>query len=349
MRCLTLADELRARECELRFIAAAAPVELVDRIERAGHELRPIEPSDRGADAPGWDSSTAGPDEQRADAAATLEALGGWRADWLVVDHYRFDEHWQREVRRAGARLLVIDDLANRRHDCDILVDHTVGREAGDYRRLVPGTTELLLGSSYALLRPEFAAVRHRALQRRRSAGSERLLLTLGSTDVDGLTAKVLDSLVAQGIEASIDVVLGSAATPSFERTTELAREHSRIAVHCSPPSMAELMARADLAIGAAGTTSWERCCLGLPSVTLVVADNQRTIARNLEQAGAITVMPDWTAVAGAVRELLADSLRLQQMSAAAATLVDGHGAQRVAAAMLEDSPASTAGTRGVR
>jgi len=348
MRCLALADVLTGRGCEVRFVTAAMPTDLIDLIEVAGHEVRMIEPSDSGADRPDWDRTSAAPDEQQSDAAATLAALGDWRADWLAADNYRFDEHWEREARGSGARLLVVDDLANRRHDCDMLLDHTAGREADEYRPFVPDDAELLIGADFALLRPEFEAARPRSLERRRSARPDRLLVSLGSTDIGGLTAKVLEALVQEGIGAHIDVVLGSEAAPSLPRVSKLADAHSNITLHHRPESMAGLMAAADLAVGAAGTTSWERCCLGLPSVTLIIADNQQTVARNLETLDAIIAVPDWTEVAPAVRDLLSNPRRLQEMSAVAAAIVDGKGAQRVAVALLGD-PVPAADTPSLR
>ncbi len=338
MRCLTLADALKERGCELRFVAVSMLKHLIARIEEAGHELRFINPSDSGVNELGWDLSTASPGDQRHDATATMASLGGWQPDWLVVDHYRFDAHWERLVRKGGTKLLAIDDLAKRRHDCDILIDQTVGRQQHDYRALVPKQTELLIGSNYALLRPEFMRARPAAAERRALSGSvQRILLSLGMTDVGGMTENALAQALTAAPRCAIDVVLGSAA-PSLEQVRRLADTYDRVTLHIDSEAMWDLMSAADLAIGAAGTTAWERCCLGLPTVTIALAPNQRTIADKLTEAGAIRLVDknDERGISNAIVRLVADSRLRREMSANALQLCDGRGTRRVADRVLK-------------
>lgn len=327
MRCLALADMLAARGGRVTFVAAAMLPGLADRIRAGGHGFAPIAPAAQGAEDADWDSRVLPADAQRHDARATLAAAGA--ADLTIVDHYRLDAEWERAVRPG--RLLVIDDLANRPHDCDILLDQTFGVPAQRYAGLTNAGCTLLTGSAYALLRPEFAAARPAALRRRRDAGTVgRILISLGSTDIGGITETMVSALLEAGIDSALDVVLPATA-PSLAPLRARAKADPRISLHIDSDAMADLMSRADLAIGAAGTTSWERCCLGLPTITLVLADNQREVARQLAAAdAAIAVATPQEAAARAVA-LARDPAPLGRMAAACAAIVDGAGTRRVA------------------
>lgn len=334
MRCLTLADELNRQGCSVRFVSVLMPSELVGRAREAGYDLDLIQSFDSGAGQPGWDRAAADAGEQLRDAAATLQAVAASGADWIVVDSYRLDETWERETRTSGAKLLVIDDLANRPHDCDILVDQTLGRDRSDYSALVPSHCTILAGSRYALLRPEFAAARPRSLLRRRKGGPvENLLISLGATDIGGATAPILDAMLGARVDCSIDVVLGANA-PSLAHVEMCANRDSRVRLHVARRNMADLTASADLAIGAAGTSSWERCCLGIPSVLLMLAENQQLVGRKLGEAGAAIAVSRWEDTIPAALRLMEDSHARALMSAAAAAVIDGRGAGEVADAV---------------
>lgn len=335
MRCLTLANALAERGSEVVFVCAQLVDGMADHLRGAGHRLVLIDPLTNEAAGPGWDSAIHAVDAQREDARRTLEAIGVEKADWLVVDHYRLDRHWEQPARAGAASLMVIDDLAERPHDCDLLLDQTFGRSPQDYEGLVPSTCRVLAGAIYALLRPEFAAWREGALARRETARpAQRLLISLGTTDLSGITERVLSLLINAGIDCPIDVVLGPSA-PSFPSVQTAARSYSNIQLHVDVRDMAPLIAAADLAIGAAGTTSWERCCLGLPSVVLVLADNQRLVAEKLAEVGAVVVAPGEHALPQIVRDLSNNAEARLLMTAAAAAIADGGGAARIAELML--------------
>lgn len=327
MRCLALADMLAARTARVTFVAAAMLPGLADRIRAGGYRFERITPAADDADDADWDSRVLPARAQRDDARATLAAAGA--ADLTIVDHYRLDAEWERAVRPG--RLLVIDDLANRPHDCDILLDQTFGVSAHRYAGLTNADCTLLTGSAYALLRPEFAAARPAALRRRRDARTlERILISLGSTDIGRITERTVSALLEAGMDCALDVVLPASA-PSLPPLRARAQADPRISLHIDSDAMADLMSGADLAIGAAGTTSWERCCLGLPTVTLILADNQREVARQLAAAeAAIAVATPQEAAARAVA-LAHDPAPLGRMVAACAAIVDGGGTPRVA------------------
>ena len=338
MRCLTLADELRRHGAEVVFVCAELTGPLADRIIAAGHGLERIDPASA-APPPGisWDSAVMGAAAQRLDAQRTLAVLGGRQPNWVIVDHYRLDREWDAATRSGAARVAVIDDLANRPHDCDLLHDQTVGRDAAEYRPLVPEAAELLVGSHYALLRPEFEQARPQALERRGKGGPvRRILVSLGLTDVGGMTPDALEQTLAGAPDVAIDVVLGSAA-PSLHKVKDLVAEHPRVALHVDSTQMASLMLSADLAIGAAGTSSWERCCLGLPTVTLVLAPNQGAIAEKLADAGAVhrPDAPGADGVGDAVRRLLTDEAYRSAIADNALRVCDGGGTRRVAERLL--------------
>ncbi|MEP9357616.1 UDP-2,4-diacetamido-2,4,6-trideoxy-beta-L-altropyranose hydrolase [Sphingomonas sp. KR3-1] len=346
MRCLTLAARLLAAGWGVTFIAAAITEPLRALLGDAGVRLIEIEPV-RGSsrDASDWDRANWPEPMQLEDAARTAACLSGLRCDWLVLDHYGLDRCWEAALRSHAGRIAVIDDLANRPHDCELLLDQTYGREDADYRPLVGPDTELLIGARYALLRPEFARARPEALARHLQAGRvDRVLISLGMTDVGALTEVVARAALAV-TEAQIDIVLGSAA-PTLPALLAFAAESPRVTLHVDTDRVCALMVEADLAIGAAGTTSWERCCLGLPALTFAIAGNQRTIASKLAAAGAIDLIrdTDFAGIEAAISRLAGDSGYRAELARASAAICDGTGASAVAARLLEGIDASSMG-----
>jgi UDP-2,4-diacetamido-2,4,6-trideoxy-beta-L-altropyranose hydrolase len=328
MRCLTLADALAERGAQATFVTASMPEVLADRISASGHSLVRIPASSeqerQGYD---WHEQPLDDEAQRADVEASTGAIGS--TDWLVIDHYLLDIRWHAASRSFAGRVLVIDDLANRQYDCDLLLDQTHGRSPADYRPLLPDHTKIAAGSAYALLRPEFARERPAALRGRREAGLvRRIVVSLGTTDPGSITAAIVERVLHAAAKAEIDVVLGPDA-PSLPHVRDVASANSRVTIHIGTNRMAELMRDADLAVGAAGATSWERCCLGLPSIAFVLADNQRKIAQGLAEAGA-HIVTDETGLEGALKRLLTDGDLRQRMSAAAFAITDGLGASRM-------------------
>lgn len=267
------------------------------------------------------------------DVQACKPILAAWQPDWLIVDHYALDHQWESAVIPPDCRLMAIDDLADRRHECDLLLDQTFGRKSEDYCAWVPEDCQLLCGSQYALLRPEFAALRPYSLQRRAKPLLSKLLITMGGVDKDNATGQVLEALRACSLpaELTITVVMGVTAPwlAEVERLAQRMPWPTKVLVGVS--QMAQLMADSDLAIGAAGATSWERCCLGLPTVMLVLAENQRLIARALSCAGA-AYMVDLQRLKHEplISSEQAASEALSAMSLAAASIVDGSGLSKV-------------------
>lgn len=338
MRCLALADALCAMGAECRFICREHPGNLIELIRGQGHAVHPLPccstSSEMGA-FPSTHSAWLGC-SQLDDAAASAALLTEWSVDWLIVDHYALDSCWEEVLQSHCRQLMVIDDLADRPHRCDLLLDQTFGRIAGDYSVLVPAHCRLLCGSSFALLRPEFSGLRDYSLRRRMGAPLQHLLITMGGVDKDNATGAVLDALCHSSLpaECRITVVMGTTAPWLAKVRQQAVGMPWPTMVRVGVSDMARLMAESDLAIGAAGSTSWERCCLGLPTVMLVLASNQLMVAQGLERAGAVLVLHGIDQLAEGLpiymRELLGSPAQVTGMSRNAAAVVDGNGLMEV-------------------
>jgi UDP-2,4-diacetamido-2,4,6-trideoxy-beta-L-altropyranose hydrolase len=310
MRSLTLARSLEAHGASYAFVGPPAVSELLD------------------AFAP---EATRIPAENLA-AAAVREAY-----DAIVFDHYGLAEPDHRAMAR-GRPVLIIDDLANRPLGGDMVLDSGPSRRAEDYNGLISAHARLLLGPTFAPVRPEFAALREPALAWR-GEPVQRILVSMGLTDVGGVTARIVERIRPKIHEIGLDIVLGS-ASPSAAGLAKVARRDPRLLLHVDTPHMARLTAEADIGVGAAGSTTWERCVLGLPSVLVVLADNQRAAARAIAEQGAALVLDlaagDFDeAFDRAFLRLLRDADLRRSLAAASAQVCDGLGAGRVADAFL--------------
>lgn len=323
MRCLTLAEAMMRSGWHCLFaVSPETPV--------AVPRLRPYAADCRELSGVAEDE----PDEIQGGIDAGRCAL-------LIVDHYGRDAAFERACRAFADRIAVIDDLTDRVHDADILIDQNLGRAGEDYAGKLPADCRLLIGPEFALLRPDFAARRDAVLtQRHGRDGLGRILVSFGLTDPLGLSLDTLQALRESGFEGHIDVVIGGAARGTAKVHALAADMGDKVRVLCDVEDMAELMALADLAIGAGGSTSWERCALGLPALIAVVADNQREIAHALADAGAVGLV----GVDGkgfrdnlkdALAVLCAEPPMLKRMGIAAAAICDGAGCARVAEALV--------------
>lgn len=295
MRCLTLAQVLKENGADAEFICRKHEGNLIDKIRSSGlnvHELGLFEETkvDTSLVHSHWLGAT-----QQQDADACIDILKTKKVDWLIVDHYALDEHWQERLKPYYEKLMVIDDLADRKHQCDILLDQTFGRQQEDYLAFTTKGCELLLGSQYALLRPEFSKWRGFSLERRTKSEFKQLLINMGGVDVDNVTESVLDELKLCNLpkDIKVTIVMGSSA-PHLESVKSKA-----IALPCKTEvkvdvgNMAEIMANSDIAIGAAGATTWERCCLGLPTVQIVIAENQLFSAETLSRHNIVKLVKE--------------------------------------------------------
>lgn len=320
VRQLALAERLAAGGAEVVFVTTGED----PRIAAAGH--RGLLVPATGAEGRPWPE-----DAQRADARATVERAGGM-VDVVVVDHYGLDHVWEEEVRRIAGRVVAVDDLAGRRRAVDLLVDHNwYGPGSGArYDATVPEGCTLLLGPRYALLHREYAALRRTSVPA--AQPPRHLLVSFGGTDPAGETRTVLEALRG-GPGLGVEVVMGSpsAVDAALE---ELVAAVPGAELRVALPSLAPSLQRADLAIGASGTATWERICLQVPAVVTTTAPHQSGVTRALAEAGLTT----WAGLVGEVgvagyRDLL-DRAAAGRLPVPP-PLVDGYGAARVAQAVL--------------
>lgn len=340
MRCLTLARALREQGHACLFITRDHVGNLNTLIVHEGFSLHVL-PVGRAQDDDLYHSRWLGA-SQAEDAAACQPSIVAWLPDWLVVDHYALDHRWETQVTPAGCRVLVIDDLADRSHVCDLLLDQNLGRHIDDYLERVPDHCTLLVGPGNALLRADFSLLRHSSLVRREQADLQNVLIALGGVDQYNYTGSILEVLKSCDLPDDIrfTVVLGATA-PHLQTVTAAARSCPwPVEVLSGIDDMPRRMVEADLSVGAAGGTSWERCCLGVPTLMVILAENQRSGALALAATGAALLIdasrPLVAQLQSAFDQLQA-SPRRQQMAIAASRVTDGRGTERLL--QLMESP----------
>jgi UDP-2,4-diacetamido-2,4,6-trideoxy-beta-L-altropyranose hydrolase len=318
MRCLTLADAVAQRGPPCRFVCRQLPQPLQDLIGERGHACAVLSDLPPGAS-----------ESEDARHSAALLADGRWQ--WLIVDHYSLGASWERDMRSTARRLFVIDDLADRAHDCDILLDQN--HLATGAQRYAGKVAEV--GPRYALLRPEYRAWRQRRPPRNGSV--QRVLVFFGGGDALSMTALALEALYHPDFaHLEIDVVVGSDEHLVALERQVAGRPGTRI--HGPRPHLADLMSEADIAIGGGGSTTWERMCLGLQSLVVTLADNQVHVAKWLAHEGLIRLVGEAGGVsAWDLREALLDQIAQPGSLAAVErgmALCDGMGVSRVAEEM---------------
>ncbi len=319
MRCLTLADTLAGAGWRCGFACNGEAADVVPGVRR--HDLLPLPPN--------------------ADSVGLMRERWGDTWDLAVIDHYGLDAAFERALRPIASRILVIDDLHDRKHDCDFLLDQTLGRGETDYRGLIPPGCRMMMGTEYALLREQFPLRRDAALESRRSRSGriDRVLVFFGATDPFNITSSALDALALSGWKGGMDVVLGKGAPYLDAIGLKITNKINGAVFHRGSDDMARLIENADLALGSPGTTSWERCCLGLPTVLIAFAENQREIAAGLGRAGAAVDLgwyEDVTVVdlAKSICDLAMSPDKVKKISDASAFLCDGMGSARVKEAL---------------
>jgi UDP-2,4-diacetamido-2,4,6-trideoxy-beta-L-altropyranose hydrolase len=332
MRCLALADELKRRGDHVCFACG----DLLDDCSRiiTGHGFRTFR---LGRGRRGSEPSPK--IVQKKDAQAVLKILGDFKADWLVVDSYCLDITWEAMLRPFVGQIMAIDDLADRAHDCDILLDQNFYRDPKTrYDGLVPGHCSKLFGPGYALLRDEFRTRSGKEKAPGRD-GVQRILVTFGNADLENMTMQTLKAVEAlKQPRIAADVIVGS-SNPHREAVEKFCAARPWAVFHFQPSNIAELMTKADIAVGAGGTTSWERCCMGLPSIVFILAENQRRVVEELAESQYVLSLgsPDRSST-GKIRDALAklidDPDLRREMRIRSLQLVDGKGARRVAAQM---------------
>jgi len=323
MRCLALAEAVRERGAEVSFVSREEPGHIIATIEKRRFAINVL-PADK------WSPAV--------DASRTVAALNG--AAWVVVDRYGIDDEWERTVSASGAQLLAFDDAAqNRRHATIILNQNHLPGVEERYAELCAPSTQTLLGPRYAPLEKEWGATP----RRERSGVIERVLISFGGADPNGETLKAMKGMALLAQEApQCDVVVGP-ANKQADAIRTLAKRFPQMTLHPPQNSLLALTERADLVIGALGVATWERMSRGVPSLVIVIADNQRAPAAALGEGGyvlnlgeAAEVTPQ--SIAAAVTTLRSAPGLVRHLGERGGRLVDGGGADRVARRLVRPS-----------
>lgn len=337
MRCLTLALGLLEKGASVSFLCREHDGNLIDLIRSYGfvvHAL-PLLPQGHYTEKSPFDPVHAAwlGCNWQVDVEHCHAVLSD-PVDWMIIDHYALDYRWENAMRDKCRQIMCIDDLADRVHECELLLDQNLGRTEDDYVELVASGTKLLLGPKYALLRQEFADWREASLKARMQPQLRHLLVTMGGVDNDNVTEVILNTIdQAKPIDLErITVILGPHA-PWLDNVSKLASEMSTsVTLLSNINNMAELMAQCDLAIGAGGTTTWERCSLGIPTVLISLAENQNYISKEVGKAGAAILcdVQDVEHELGNILRAISEPDCLQRLSWNASQITDGGGMQLV-------------------
>jgi|RhiMethySRZTD1v2_1073278.scaffolds.fasta_scaffold123200_2 UDP-2,4-diacetamido-2,4,6-trideoxy-beta-L-altropyranose hydrolase len=323
-RCLSLAAALREAGADVRFVSRNLGVDIAAFAAAAGLEYRALMSAD-------WQS----------DAEETGGAAAEWAAHWVVVDHYELDARWHRLVaQRAGVRLAVIDDLADRDIAAQVLIDHNPSVDhRAKYRGRIAPSTRVLGGPRYALLDPTYARVApFKVAPQVRSIG-----IFMGGTDPTDISSVALRACrIHAGFSGLIEVATTS-ANPHLPALRRSARQWPQTTITLDQPLLLDFFGRHDLQLGAGGGAVWERCRVGVPSFCLLAADNQYATLPVLAGLGAVAVLPDLTSrdeqeIGRAVRLLADDVAARVRLSERSRSLVDGNGARRCALSLTADT-----------
>lgn len=295
MRCLTLAHRLKKeKNAKVVFVMRVLPGNLIGVVEKQGFEVLKLSPANKRYSLNGYGLWLTVPME--VDAQQTIKVLQHYLqehgcdvVDRLIVDSYALDEQWERMLRPYCREIMVIDDLANRRHDCDILLDQNfyLNKDAR-YAGLVPEHCKMLLGAEHALLREEFYEAKKHL--RKRDGNIKNILVFYGGSDLTNETEKAIKALVQlhdEGYNFTAYVITG-VSNSRREKIEKICSKYNFFHYYCQVSNMAEFMNKADLMLGAGGSTTWERLYMELPALVTAVAENQIQGCEDCSQAGLI-------------------------------------------------------------
>ena len=347
MRCLTLARALTKQGAKCQFVCRVHQGNLIDFLNQQGFETHGLSRSESDDSQSNqavkqvtqhddWLGAT-----WQQDARQTIEMVADRPIDWLIVDHYALEQGWESQLRPYTNKIMVIDDLADRQHNCDLLLDQNLSANASSrYQGLLPEKSAVLLGPAFALLQHDYAQLHLRTPPRHSPV--KHILVYFGGSDTHNLTGLAITSfLTLNRPDIQLDVVINPhGQDQSVVRA--MADQHDNITIYESLPTLARLMIKADLAIGAGGATTWERACLGLPTLVITLAENQKPATESCHQQGIVTWVGHYDQLSDQIltRAMLDAivSTTLQTQSQTARALVDGQGTDRVVTTLLLDA-----------
>ena len=330
MRCLALSNEAKQRGWECTFVLRDPDDEIIKYITSFSHRVEKLTSID--GEKITYNATAHGdwlPVSQIKDANETAEVIRELDPDWIIVDHYALDATWLSIVEKSNSKILVIDDLGDRELICDVLLDQNLGASAEKYHGKLPSNCRLLLGPTFALLRSEFKDWRERSLEGRLNRNVENILITMGGVDTGNYTLRTLIEVAKSEYakKCVFTVVIGS-SYPHSDALHEFVNETKlRISVLSNVNNMAEIMSKSDLCIGAGGSTSWERCCLGLPTISFAIADNQIGVLAELEKE-TCTIISSLEKISSDFEKLLSEehSQQVKKLSLNSSKMTDGNG-----------------------
>ncbi|SFC24441.1 UDP-2,4-diacetamido-2,4,6-trideoxy-beta-L-altropyranose hydrolase [Pseudoalteromonas denitrificans] len=338
MRCLTLANVLRNHGCKIEFACIQRQGDLILFIQQQGYRVAIIPYKQNGLDNNLTPESIYQNDIQKKDSHCFINKLSVSNKDIVVVDHYGLDHHWASEIKKTACRILVIDDLANRQHICDFLLDQNLHENPSSrYKNKVDLNCNLFLGPKYALLRPEFYS--ERPLLKQVNKRIPHFLVYLGFVDPKDTTSKIIAAIESLEFEVKVDFVL-SELHPNFRELKSKALELENIDIHLQPADILSILKRVDFVIGAGGSATWERCCLGIPSILFALTENQKVLAEELSKLNTVLYLKEKDVVSvdkikQAIIAMVKSEAKRLSFSERSQALVDGVGAERVAAIMM--------------
>ena len=331
MRCLTLAKLMRnCGNVDIRFVCRDLEGNISSVVSENDFNLIMLPSMGYNTDLSGYDAWLTVSQEQ--DADETIDAIGSIsserQVDYVIVDSYAIDEKWEKKLRPFTKKIFVIDDLANRKHDCDYLLDQTYGIEkTGKYDELVPSHCVQFLGTSYSLLKPEYRKIRGKINLIKQDI--KNILVFFGGSDDTGETVKFLEALKQNGCKQYHFIVIIGGGNSQQDVVKTFCDEMDNVEFHCQVDNMEYYISICDLAFASAGVNTWERCVLGLPSIITVTADNQREIATKMREQNAALILGNFEAVtsedyAQALRRI--DEIDIATISKNAAKLMENDG-----------------------
>jgi len=325
VRCLTLAKSLKKEGAKCKFICKDYDSSFNKIIKTQGFEVIVLTNSNKlykDFFNKNWEE----------DARQTINVIREEKIDWLVVDHYGLDIRWEKKLRPYTKKIMVIDDLANRKHDCELLLDQNlVDNFEKRYQNFLPKYANTLLGPKYALLQSEYK--NKHLIASPRTGSVKNILIYFGATDKNNLTELIIKEFNKLNREDIFLNVVISSNSSQIKKIKNESKKNKKIKLFTNLSSLAPLMLKADISIGACGTTSWERCCLGLPAIVITLADNQRQIAKELHKRKVIYWLGHYdnikiNLISKKIEKLINQNLK--NWSNRCKSITDGFGTQRV-------------------
>ena len=326
MRCLVLAESLKKYGNKVEFICRSHKGNSIHKIISNDFKVYELAvPKNNVLEASSKYSHWLGVNQKK-DADDCVDLIKLEKVNWVIVDHYGIDERWHKKIKPYCEKLMVIDDLADRKFDCHLLLNQNLGFKKKCYDNKVPADCILLLGTKYALLRPEFSSLRLKAIAKRKNTTSVKdIIISMGGNDINNITHSILENIPNN---YNVTVVLGKNSPHNKMLKNYIKDKNIKMLIDSN--NMAELMLSADLAIGGGGSTSWERCCLSLPAFIFLIDENQQMIVKQLLKFGSVKLIENIESLKNNLEDIQNDMNSWTLMTRKSKDICDGLGTDRV-------------------